>query len=461
MRLFKILASTLSIWLGFQAQAQVSLPSVFGDNMVLQRNSSVHFWGWASPNEEVKLTASWSPNDTLKTKANRQASWDFEVKTPAGPGPFSITITGYNTIELKNVLVGEVWLASGQSNMEWSASAGIEGGEEAIANATHPTIRFFNVPRRSAKYPQQNVIAQWQESTPESMKYFSAVAYFFGKKLQEDLDVPIGLISASWGGSPAEIWVPQKEFDNDSTLQESVKMLKKEAWSPSEPARAFNGMIHPVVPFKLAGVLWYQGETNTSNPDYYAHTFTTLIKSWRSLWGEEFPFYFAQIAPYNYGEGDAGVRIRNIQREVRSVNNTGMVMTADIGNIDDIHPRNKKDVGLRFANLALANHYNKTQMLVEGPLVKEAVKISKGVSIYFENNEGLFFKNSTRSDLFEVAGEDGTFKKAKAKIEDGKVILKSMVNDPKYVRYAWGNTVLPDLYNAVKLPASSFKIKVE
>lgn len=442
-------------------QAQVSLPGIFSDNMVLQRNTEVNFWGWASPSEEVKLVASWNPEDTLTTIGSRQAKWTLKLKTPAGPGPYTITITGYNTITFKNVLVGEVWLASGQSNMEWSASAGIDHGEEEIANATNPNIRFFNVPRKAAIYPQDDVKGNWVASTPETMKYFSAIAYFFGKKLNEELDVPIGLISSNWGGTPAEIWISKETFDANPVLYEGAEILQKEQWGPNEPSRAYNGMIHPLVPYTLAGTLWYQGETNAANSSYYEALLKSLIKNWRTDWDADFPFYFAQIAPYNYGEGFAGVEVRDAQRRVLAVPNTGMVVLGDLGEENNIHPKNKIDVGLRFANLALTKHYQVQDKLAESPLVDHVEKVKKGVAVHFCNAKGLHLKGVKKSELFEVAGADKVFTPAKAKLKGDTVFLKSTVKDIKYVRYAWSNIATPDLFNSSALPASSFQVQLD
>lgn len=438
------------------SMANISLPSVFSDNMVLQRNSTTKIWGWASPGEEIKLVASWNPTDTLSTKGNRQAKWELKLKTPEGPGPYTITISGYNTIELKNVLVGEVWLASGQSNMEWSASAGIINGEEAIKNANNPNIRFFDVPRIAAEYPQNDVKSNWVECTPETMKYFSAIAYFFGKKLEESLNVPIGIIGSNWGGTPAEIWIPKDAFEKDEKLTEAASKLVKEEWGPNEPSRAFNGMIHPLVPYTIAGVIWYQGETNTSNPKYYKYVFSSLIKSWREKWDIDFPFYFAQIAPYNYGTNYAGVQIRDAQRRTLDIPNTGMVITSDFCDVEDIHPKNKIPIGLRFANLALKNHYKLNTNLVEGPLFDKVVFENKKAKVYFKNSEGLYFKPEKIS-LFEIAGEDLIFYPAKATIKNNTIIAYSKkVINPKYIRFAWGNTSISNLFNTANIPASSF-----
>jgi len=439
------------------AFANVTLPNLFSDNMVLQRNTEVTLWGWANPQEEVVITPSWN-NQTYKIKASNQAKWMINIPTPKEGGPFTISIKGYNEIVLKNILIGEVWICSGQSNMEMNASWGIENGEEVVKNALNPNIRFFTVPKLTATTPQNNLPGNWTECTPETMKYFSAAGYFFAKRLQDDLkNVPIGLISSNWGGTPAEIWMPEDVIQNDPLLLEAAKTRKEETYGPNQPGRAFNAMIYPLVQFKIAGVIWYQGESNVGST-VYDKTFSALITSWRKLWKSEFPFYYVQIAPYKYGENHfGGAVIRDAQRKVlQEVSNVGMAMTSDISPIDDIHPKDKKSVGTRLANLALSNTYKTNTALVNGPLFK-GIKIEKNkVVVSFDYADGLYFLNN-KSDQFEIAGADGIFFEAKATIKKNNVILQSdKVKLPVKVRYSWKNTDKANLFNKANLPASSF-----
>ncbi len=434
----------------------VSLPSIFSDNMVLQRNSEVKIWGWAKPGEEVKIKLSWS-NTTLITKGGKNAYWEEIIKTPDLRGSQEIKITGYNQIVLQNILLGEVWLVSGQSNMEWSAAAGIDNAEEAIAGAENSEIRFFQVSHRTAGNQQLDFDGSWVPSTPETMKNFSAVAYFFGRKLNQELGVPIGLINSSWGGTPAEVWMPEEVIKNSTELSKAASLLPENEWGPNKTGSLYNAMIAPLIPYKIAGVLWYQGESNTPNAAYYDVIFSTLINSWRNNWEEEFPFLFAQIAPYNYGEGDAGVRIRDGQRRVLNLPKTGMVMTSDIGNINDIHPRNKKDVGLRFANIAMADVYGKN--IKANPPLFDKIEINGSkVVVYFKNSEGLKIDKNDTVSQFEIANGDGKFYPAKAEIKNGELLIlrSNKVKEPVYVRFSWGNTATSNLYNSANLPASSF-----
>lgn len=437
--------------------ANVTLPNIFGDNMVLQRNSEVKIWGWANPKEEIKLVSSWN-NQEYKAVTSNQAKWELVIKTPEAGGPYTISIKGYNEVILKNILIGEVWICSGQSNMEMSASWGIDNGDEEVKNATNPNIRFFTVSKSTATSPQNNVLGNWVESTPETMKYFSAVGYFFAKRLREDLkNVPIGLISSNWGGTPAEIWMPEEVVQNDTVLLENAKKLYEQEYGPHQPGRAYNAMIAPIVGFKIAGTLWYQGESNVGSL-VYDKTLSALITSWRKNWNDEFPFYFVQIAPYKTGTNNfSNVTVRNSQRKIlKEVPKTGMVLTSDISDTIDIHPKNKKSVGIRLANLVLAETYKVNSNLVNGPLFKE-IKIDKNkVSVSFDYAEGLYFKDKI-SNQFEVAGAEGNFFPAEASIKNNQVILTSKkVTNPAKVRFAWGNTTQSDLFNKANLPASCF-----
>ncbi|TRX41278.1 sialate O-acetylesterase [Flavobacterium restrictum] len=439
------------------AFANVTLPNVFSDNMVLQRNSEVTLWGWANPQEEVVITSSWN-HETYKIKASNQAQWEIKIPTPKEGGPYTIVIKGYNEIVLKNILIGEVWVCSGQSNMEMNASWGIENGDEEVKNAANPNIRFFTVPKLTATTPQNNLSGTWTECTPETMKYFSAVGYFFAKRLQEDLkNVPIGLISSNWGGTPAEIWMPEEVIQNNAVLLASAKTRKEETYGPNQPGRAFNAMIYPLTGFKIAGVLWYQGESNVGST-VYDQTLSALIASWRQLWKTDFPFYFVQIAPYKYGEDHfGGAIIRDAQRKVlQEVPNTGMVVISDVSTVEDIHPKDKKSVGTRLANLALAKTYKTNTNVVNGPLFS-ALKIEKNKAIVtFDFADGLYFANK-KTNQFEVAGADNVFYEATAFIKKNTVILQSdKVKLPLKVRFAWRNTAQSQLFNKANLPASSF-----
>lgn len=435
--------------------AGISIPEIFSDNMVLQQKSDIIMWGWAKPGEKVVIKTDWSDAE-ITSQGDTQGTWKVTITTPAAGGPYNIHITGQNEIILRNVLIGEVWLCSGQSNMEMSAQWGINNGEEEIKNADYPEIRLFTVSTSTALYPQNHFSGQWTVCTPDQMRTFSAVGYFFARKLHKELGVPIGIINSSWGGTPAEAWTPEETILKDNFLHEAALKQKPVPWGPVETARIYNAMISPMIQFRIAGALWYQGEANTINGYAYKELLTALIDSWRSKWGYEFPFYFAQIAPYKYEKPLEGLIIRDAQRRALSVPNTGMAVLSDIGDTLNIHPKNKQDAALRLANLALSRYYKKDIAEDSGPLYKSMTIEKNKAVISFEFSEGLHSKGDKLTD-FEIAGSDKVFYAAEAKIKGQQVIVMSKkVKMPVAVRFAWKNTATPNLFNGADLPASCF-----
>jgi sialate O-acetylesterase len=449
------LAGFISLVFLCWVKANISLPEVFSDNMVLQQKSEVPLWGWAKTGETITVKADWMDKE-ITVRAGSQGTWKVVMKTPEAGGPYNILIKGYNELTLKNVLIGEVWLCSGQSNMEWSAQSGIINGEEEIKNANYPEIRLFTVFQATSLYPQDHLTGEWSACTPETMCSFSAIAYLFAKKLYKELGVPIGLINSSWGGTPAEAWMPEEVISKDSYLKEAAAKQKPVPWGPVEPGRIYNSMISPLVPFHIAGVLWYQGEANTINAYAYKEILSGLISSWRLKWGYDFPFYYAQIAPYKYGNPYEGVVVRDAQRKTLEVPNTGMIVLSDIGDTLNIHPKNKTDPALRLANMALNRYYKKFQIEDSGPLFKQMVIEKNKAIISFDHNEGLH-SSGDKLTCFEIAGDNKIFYPADAKIKGGQVLVSSRnVKVPAAVRFAWSNTATPNLFNGANLPASCF-----
>lgn len=439
-------------------RADVRLPAVLADHMVLQRNSAVKLWGWSNAAEQIEITGSWD-NHTYKVVADRNARWEILISTPEAGGPYTLEFKGTNTILLRDILIGEVWICSGQSNMEWSANSGIEGADEAISRATNNQIRFFQIPRTTSDYPQDDCSGQWEVCSPETMRKFSAVAYFFGKNLQEDLQVPIGLIQAAWGGTAAEVWTPEKVIGADPEFSNWDEVLGTSDYWPREPGVLFNGMIHPVINFKIAGAIWYQGESNTANALVYRRLFPAMIESWREAWDFPMPFYFVQIAPFNYGTPMQGALLREAQLEsMRKVPNTGMVVVSDIGNIYDIHPRNKTDVGKRLANWALARTYGHRDLPYCGPLYKShRVEHGQMIVSFDYADKGLLSKDGPLVG-FQLAGSDQIFYPAEAVINGSEVVVTSdFVLQPVAVRFGFGNTAETNLFSQYELPASSFR----
>ncbi|MDA3881894.1 MAG: sialate O-acetylesterase [Bacteroidales bacterium] len=445
------------VMISYSLQANISLPSVFSNHMVLQRNSEITVWGWGKPYEKISIIPSWD-TVVVYTETNNQANWSATLKTPDAGGPYTITFHGFNTVVLEDVLIGEVWLCSGQSNMEWSARLGIDDAQEAVVEAEYPNIRFFSVVHRSATNPNYDIDGSWAACSPETMIDFSAIGYFFARSLYEELHIPIGIVNASWGGTPAEVWVPEQKIMNKPVLRESARKIPEMGWAPREPGRVYNAMIAPITRFSIAGVLWYQGETNVANPETYHELFETLIMSWREEWHSALPFYFAQIAPFTYNESPTcAAEIRDAQRRTLRLPQTGMVVTSDITtDLKNIHPTNKYDVGKRFADIALHKVYGKTELPVFGPLYAKHTISSNRVVVYFDHAEGL---HSTQKKIegFELAGADGVFYPATAHIEKETIIVESTkVAKPVYVRFAWSNTAQPEIFNAHGLPISCF-----
>ncbi|SHK40018.1 sialate O-acetylesterase [Maribacter aquivivus] len=439
------------------AKAEITLPKIFSNEMVLQRESDVLLYGWADPNEEFTIYTSWN-DETVAVKTGNDAKWEITVKTSEAGGPFQIIFKGKsNEITLKDILIGEVWLCSGQSNMEWSANSKIANRDFEVENANYPNIRLFTVAKRTAEYPQEDVAGTWVSCSPETMQDFSAVAYFFARKVQKELNIPIGLIDNAWGASSAEVWTPESVFKAHPELVEAHKKVEPNQWVTVEKSTLFNGMTAPLTKFKIAGVLWYQGEANTANAENYQELFTSMITSWRTEWNNDFPFYFAQIAPFKYDQEFAGGVVRNQQRRTLVLKNTGMAMTSDICLIEDIHPLNKQDVGLRLANIALKDHYGLLKNKeVYGPLYESFEVDGNQLKVNFSHSEGLHNKGK-KITLFEVSNAAGEWFSAKAKLKNQQVIVSSKeVKNPTGVRYAFKSTDIGTLFNAVGLPASTF-----
>lgn len=434
--------------------SQTRFGSIFTNHMVLQRNSMVNIWGWSdTENQAIEIKVSWNKK-TYLTRSNSGFRWELKVPTPSAGGPYQILLN--NSKKINDVLIGEVWVCSGQSNMEWNALSGIDNAEKAIENAYNNQIRFFNVPKKEAAKPQSDCGGAWTLCTKETMPSFSAVAYFFGKELQENLDIPIGLIHSSWGGTSAENWTPKRSIVSNDKFSDWEHTFERNAYRPIEPSVLYNAMIHPLIPFTIAGVIWYQGESNTANPLVYRHLFPTMIRSWRKAWKKDFPFYYVQIAPYRYNKPLIGALVQEAQLMAMSTHKVGMVVTNDIGDINDIHPQNKETVGKRLANWALHKNYHK-EIAFSGPVYKSMEKEENQLRIHFNNGDGLYLKNS-RPENFLIAGTDGVFSTAIVNIDNNTLTATHpLIKEPVSLRYAFSNTASGNLFNRAHLPASSFR----
>ncbi len=454
----KIIALVTILILSIPLSGQIRLPAVIGDNMVLQRNSEVAVWGWGDPGTVIMVSGSWN-GDTVKTMISNQARWSVKLKTPSAGGPFTVSLKGSELVVLKNVMIGEVWVCSGQSNMEWSADSKIINTEEEVKNANYPNIRLFHIKKLGSETTQDNCFAKWEPCTPETMHSFSAIGYFFGRDLQQELNVPIGIIEAAWGGTPAEVWVRKELVDSDPLLKSCSDKLGTFDWWPTKPGVVYNGMIAPVIPYRIAGAIWYQGESNADNPESYGKLFRTLIGSWRQDFGNEFPFYYVQIAPYTYGKETRAPLIREMQMQTMELPKTGMVVVSDlVDNVKDIHPKNKQDVGKRLAGWALAETYGIKGLEYRSPLF-ESMKAEKNkIRISFLNVSKSLKCSGTGITGFEIAGSDQVFRPAKAKIDGNSVIISSKeVKNPTAVRYQFSNDAIGNLFSTEGLPVAPFR----
>lgn len=629
-----LLAATILAISAGTAHADVRLPAIFGNHMVLQQKVEAPIWGWADPGESITITPSWAGAKPITLAAGPSGRWQANLPTPAASGPFTITIAGKNSITLDDVLIGEVWLCSGQSNMEWRVSQAMNANEEA-ARATDTQIRFFTVTNRYALSPEAQVDGEWTVCSPDAARNFSAVGYFFGRDIKKRLNVPVGLVSADWGGTPAEAWTPEPtlrkhggfdqsldiiaalrndpaalatfharaqadwwaksphgdaswitpEFndtswgtlelpstfagdlawfdgmvtfrraidlpadlvgkdlrltlgpidDEDAVWFNGTPIGMTSGWStprtytvpaelvrpgrnviaitvldtagpggingdaaqltlgleggqtvslagpwkfkagtkaadlgprpqaqgfgPRWPSALYNGMIAPLTPFRFAGVIWYQGESNVGRAEQYRTLFPAMIDAWRSAFNVAVPFYFVQIAPWKY-PGDTGqaALLREAQAAALKTPGTGMVVTMDIGNPDDIHPANKQAVGQRLALLALAKAYKLPDVPFSGPTFKSMQSQGEKVRVRFDHTqEGLMAKGAELTG-FWVAGEDRVFHTAKAVIEGETVVLSHpKVARPVAVRYGWGAAMEPTLANGLGFPAAPFR----
>ena len=622
--------------------SNVKPAAIFCDHMVLQQKSNVPIWGWALPGEKITVQPGWQ-QDGVSVTADKQGNWKVEIRTPGAGGPYTIRISGQNEIILSDVLIGEVWVCAGQSNMEVSLGwLGTERSKKDIERANNLQIRIFDMKDRFSIYEEKDCIGQWdtwRPATSDNIRWFSAVGYYFGKRLQEDLNVPIGLISSHWGGTAAECWmdldtikkfqrlekpaeiisgvrdrnenpdnafrkvldgwlkkvadqddgIKNKWFEKDMNDADWRQMSQPAWWSgsllkdvhgivwfrkaftlPTDaapqdmeldlgkiddidsvwinnnyvgttigcdvkrtykipaafltkgrnvitvrvidtggdggfvgekedlkissagkgsqslagqwryktanpktdwqeprftavnqnfPTALFNAMIALLTPFRMAGVIWYQGEANVIFPIEYRTLFAAMIENWRNRWGQgTFPFYYVQIAPWKYADSSCSQALREAQMMTLSVPNTGMAVTMDIGEENDIHPKNKHDVGDRLARWALNKTYGRTDLVFSGPLYKKMKIENNSIRLFFDYAQGGLVAKGNELTDFTIAGEDRKFVPAKAVIDGETVVVSSpQVEKPVAVRFAWSNWAQPNLFNAANLPASSFR----
>ncbi len=515
-RMLAAMVLAFAAWLaGSRVYAVVKPHELFSDGMVLQRGMKCPIWGTATPGEQVQVTFTAKSDlitsaSSAATAADERGNWrvDLLVAAETAGGPYELTIKGTNTITIKDVYVGEVWVCSGQSNMEWQLRHS-HNGEEEIQKSANRNIRLFTVPKRTSDKPLTSVNASWQECKPETVAGFTAVGYFFGRDLQKSLNVPVGLIHTSWGGTLAEAWTTRAALAGNADLKSMIdeydrtrpsaranyeKALRKyeadlvkykeEAAkakekgekppraprrpvepdkNPNRPCVLYNAMIHPLQPYAIKGAIWYQGESNAGRAQQYRTLFPTMIQSWRETWKEgDFPFLFVQLAPFmeivSEPQESAWAELREAQLLTSlKLKNTGMAVITDVGDPKDIHPKKKEPVGARLALAARAMAYGE-KIEYSGPLYdKMSVKDGKAVLHFKHVGKGLEAKDGELHG-FTIAGEDHKFHNARAEIQGDTILVWSdKVTQPVAVRYGWANCPVVNLWNKDGLPASPFR----
>jgi sialate O-acetylesterase len=462
MRTFKVSILIIALFFCKAVSAKITVPALIGDNMVLQQQSTPALWGNANANAMVTIITSWNKK-VYNVKAGADGAWKINVVTPVAGGPYEISLSDGEKLTLKNVMIGEVWFCSGQSNMEMALrgnSSPILNANEIILNADNPALRLFTIKTLARLTPQTEINGQWNESTSESARNFSAIAYQFGEMLQKKLHVPIGLIVSSVGGTMIEAWmsktslaaypevkVPEKI---DDTVKQPFKL----------PTALFNGMVAPAMGYGIKGMIWYQGESNRQEPQLYAKLFPVMIADWRKQWGQgDFPFYFVQIAPFgSHDKTRSGPLIREAQlKAMLTVPNTGMASTMDVGMEKNVHYMDKTIPAHRLGYWALGKTYGIKGIGYNAPLFKEMT--IKGDKAMLSFNYAPYLTSFEKPlTLFEIAGSDKVFYQAKATIVAGTVVVQSeKVSAPVAVRYAFKEFVVGELYNNDGIPASSFR----
>ncbi len=494
-----VLFLALALQFSSALRADVRLPHVLSNHVVLQRDRPIHIWGWATPGANLSVHFR---QQTVRAQADQLGKWSVWLAPEPAGGPYALSISGDGpVVTLSDILVGDVWIASGQSNMEFPLKgfpgAPMNNSQQEIAAATNPRLRLLLVDEKSSDVPLNDEPSTWTLCTPETAANFSAVAYFFGREIAAREKVPVGLIDSTWGGTPADSWVSMDTLGNNAQLlpafasraqfadqltdvdaQIAAEKREDEAaraagqpvphhpWHPAEvswsPAGLYNGMIAPLTPLEIRGFIWYQGETNSGpgRAPYYATLFPALIGGWRTHFSQgNLPFFFVQISSFSSPAEDWG-RIRDAQRRTLSLARTGMAVTIDIGEADNVHPPDKQTVGARLALAARHIVYGEN-IAWASPLFRQVTSELQPdgttvLRVWFDHAQGLTARGKP-IDAFEIAGEDRHFIPAVARIEGETVVVSSpALPHPVYVRYGWMGVVPHDLYNAAGLPMSTF-----
>lgn len=445
------------------AYSQLGISSIFSDDMVIQQNDSVPIWGYGTPSETVSINGSWNENDTVKTIVDNEGCWKAKLYTRKFGGPYKLIVSNQKEkIILSNIMLGEVWLCSGQSNMEWSADYGIDNGKAEIDKASYNKLRIFHIPKRGASTPQIDCRAKWETCSPETMRKTSATAYFFGRYISEKLNIPVGIIVSAWGGTPAEVWTPSEIIMNDSVLRNAHYEECK--WWPVKPGVSYNQMINPILPFSIAGCIWYQGESNHENASSYCYLMEKMLNSWRSRFKNNFPFYYVQIAPHTYkSKSNTPAILREQQFKFLSESsNVGMINISDlVSDVNDIHPRNKKAIGERLAYMALDKKYGKFTESYESPIFSQCKRTSGKLILEFKGNFDYLKSDTKQIEGLMLAGSDGIFRPINGIIKGRKIIIQIKKLSPPYqVNYCFDDSTVGSLKSNYNIPVLPFRTTI-
>lgn len=466
MRRFTIIF-LLCCLLPIAAAAQLRLPSVFGDGMVLQRNDTVRLWGKVAPSTPVRITAEWSA-EPVTTRASAGGDWSAAIPTTEAGGPYTVEIeAGGERRTLRDVLLGEVWICAGQSNMSMPVrgfeSQPVAGSLEAIVSSPRCPIRMFTAARVVSEHPAFDAEGRWMRAGIGTTGAFSAVGYFFARTLCEALGVPVGMINLSWGGSNVQAWSSREVLEKFPEVDPAMEMQSK---SPQRiPTALYNALFHPVAGYGVRGIVWYQGENNVREPELYARLFPAMVAEWRTKIGRgEIPFYFVQIAPFDYGDaqGVTAAKLRESQGKCRyTIPNAGMAVTVDLGEEKQIHFAAKPAVGFRLACQALAGAYGFSKLPHNGPVFRRWEREENRMILTFDFAEGGLCLKTNEMTGFEIAGADGRFVPAQAAVHPRNkkqvVVWSDEISEPAEVRYCFRNFALGTLYDAYGLPAAPFR----
>ena len=460
--------------------ADVSMPSIFGSHMVLQQKQANRVWGWADQGEAVTVKIG---DQTKTAQPNADGRWQVTLDALPAGGPHTMTVAGKNSKTFEDVLVGEVWICSGQSNMQWSVAQANDADLEAMS-AKYPNVRFISVPQVGTQEPQRDFKGSWAACTPDTVKQFSAVGYFFGRTLHQNLDVPIGLIDDAWGGSACEAWINRDKLKANPRFNDLIKHWegveadlannpqaknRRLLTGNQRPSNIYNGVLKPTIGYGIKGAIWYQGESNAGRAYQYRELFPFMIQTWRDEWKQgDFPFYWVQLADFRAEKGEPAdsewAELREAQTMTMELPNTGEAVILNLGEATDIHPKNKQDVAKRLARWALAKDYGYTDLVHRSPLYQSMEKSDGSVTLTFQHVGGGLDTFDVREPIgFTIAGADKAFRSAKAQIVGkgrGRTQIKvwsDQVSDPVAVRYAWADNPVCNVQNQEGLPLTPFR----